>query len=151
MPGWSPGATRPASRGRQTASAPFSSRYQHLQARLRVRRAVRFGARQRHRSNGQHHRHLGLTGSRLASRASERSAQRLVAVSFYLLAPHIAVETISALAAGDQADATIVGLVLTAGTAILEPGPGVAKRRIGARLGSAATVGEGTQNLLCAY
>jgi divalent metal cation (Fe/Co/Zn/Cd) transporter len=28
---------------------------------------------------------------------------------------------------------------------------GVAKRRIGARLGSAATAGEGTQNLLCAY
>ena len=28
---------------------------------------------------------------------------------------------------------------------------GIAKRRIGARLGSAATAGEGTQNLLCAY
>jgi divalent metal cation (Fe/Co/Zn/Cd) transporter len=27
----------------------------------------------------------------------------------------------------------------------------VAKRRIGARLGSPATAGEGTQNLLCAY
>jgi len=27
----------------------------------------------------------------------------------------------------------------------------VAKRRIGARLGSSATAGEGTQNLLCAY
>jgi len=44
-----------------------------------------------------------------------------------------------------------VGLVLTAGTAIFEPALGVAKRRIGARLGSAATAGEGTQNLLCAY
>jgi divalent metal cation (Fe/Co/Zn/Cd) transporter len=28
---------------------------------------------------------------------------------------------------------------------------GLAKRRLGERLGSAATVGEGTQNLLCAY
>ena len=27
----------------------------------------------------------------------------------------------------------------------------MAKRRIGARLGSSATAGEGTQNLLCAY
>jgi hypothetical protein len=27
----------------------------------------------------------------------------------------------------------------------------VAKRRIGGRLGSSATAGEGTQNLLCAY
>ena len=41
--------------------------------------------------------------------------------------------------------------MLTAGTAIFETGLGVAKRRIGARLGSAATAGEGTQNLLCAY
>ena len=41
--------------------------------------------------------------------------------------------------------------MLTAGTAVFEPALGVAKRRIGARLGSAATAGEGTQNLLCAY
>lgn len=50
-----------------------------------------------------------------------------------------------------RAETSIIGLVLTAGTAILEPGLGIAKRRIGARLGSAATAGEGTQNLLCAY
>ena len=92
-----------------------------------------------------------LTGSRLACRTSERRAQRLVAVSFYLLAPYIAAEAIRALAAGDRAETTIAGLILTAGTAILEPGLGVAKRRIGGRLGSQATAGEGTQNLLCAY
>jgi hypothetical protein len=31
------------------------------------------------------------------------------------------------------------------------PLPGTAKKRLGVRLGSAATSGEGTQNLLCAY
>jgi hypothetical protein len=77
-------------------------------------------------------------------------AQQLVAVSFFLLAPYIAGEAIRALATGDRAETTIVGLVLTAGTAVLEPALGVAKRRLGARLGSAATAGEGTQNLLCA-
>jgi len=41
--------------------------------------------------------------------------------------------------------------VLTAGTAVFEPVLGLAKRRLGARLGSAATAGEGTQNLLCGY
>ncbi len=41
--------------------------------------------------------------------------------------------------------------MLTAGTAVFEPALGLAKRRIGARLGSAATAGEGTQILLCAY
>jgi divalent metal cation (Fe/Co/Zn/Cd) transporter len=92
-----------------------------------------------------------FTGTRLASATSERRAQQLVAVSFFLLAPYIAAEAIHALVAADRAGTSIVGLVLTAGTAIFEPALGVAKRRIGARLGSSATAGEGTQNLLCAY
>ena len=92
-----------------------------------------------------------FTGTRLASPTSERRAQQLVAVSFFLLAPYIAVEAARALLAGDRAETSIVGLVLTAGTAVFEPALGVAKRRVGARLGSSATAGEGTQNLLCAY
>jgi len=92
-----------------------------------------------------------FTGTRLASTTSERRAQRLVAISFFLLAPYIAVEAIHALVAGDRAETSVVGLALTAGTAVLEPALGVAKRRIGVRLGSPATTGEGTQNLLCAY
>jgi divalent metal cation (Fe/Co/Zn/Cd) transporter len=92
-----------------------------------------------------------LTGTRLASPTSERRAQQLVAVSLYVLAPYIAVEAIRSLAGSDRAETSIVGLVLTAATAVLEPGLGVAKRRIGTRLGSSATAGEGTQNLLCAY
>ena len=92
-----------------------------------------------------------FTGTRLASTSSERRAQRLVAVSFYLLGPYIAVEAIRALATADRAETSIAGIVLTAGTAILEPALGLAKRRLGARLGSAATAGEGIQNLLCAY
>jgi divalent metal cation (Fe/Co/Zn/Cd) transporter len=92
-----------------------------------------------------------FTGTRLASATSERRAQQLVAVSFYLLAPYIAVEAVRALASSDHAETSIIGLVLTAGTAIFEPALGLAKRRIGARLRSSATAGEGTQNLLCAY
>jgi divalent metal cation (Fe/Co/Zn/Cd) transporter len=92
-----------------------------------------------------------FTGTRLASGTSERRAQQLVAVSFYLLAPYIAAEGIRALITGDRAETSILGLALTGGTAVFEPALGIAKRRIGARLRSAATVGEGTQNLLCAY
>ena len=91
-----------------------------------------------------------FTGARLASATSERRAQQLVAVSFFLLAPYIAAEAIRALVAGDRAETSIIELVLTAGTAVFEPTLGVAKRWIGARLGSPATAGEGTQNLLCA-
>ena len=92
-----------------------------------------------------------FTGTRLMGEGAERRAQQLVAVSFYLLAPYIAAEAIWGLAAGELAETSIAGLALTAGTGIFEPALGVAKRRIGARLGSGATAGEGTQNLLCAY
>ena len=65
-----------------------------------------------------------FTGTRLASATAERRAQRLVAISFFLLAPYIAVEAIHALVADDRAATSIAGLILTAGTAIFEPGPG---------------------------
>jgi DNA-binding transcriptional ArsR family regulator len=67
-----------------------------------------------------------FTGTRLASATSERRAQQLVAVSFFLLAPYIAADAIRALVAGDRAETSIAGLVLTAGTAIVEPALGVA-------------------------
>ncbi len=92
-----------------------------------------------------------FTGIRLSGATAERRARQLVAVSFYLLAPYIAAEAVWGLAHGERPATSITGLVLTAGTAILEPGLGLAKRRIGTRLNSAATAGEGAQNLLCAY
>jgi hypothetical protein len=55
-----------------------------------------------------------FTGTRLASATSERRAQQLVAVSFFLLAPYIAVEAVRSLVAGDRAETSIAGLVLTA-------------------------------------
>ena len=92
-----------------------------------------------------------FTGSRLAGPLSERPAQQLVAVSFWLLASYIAVEGIQGLIAGDRPETSWAGIALTAGTFLLEPPLGIAKRRLGQRLRSAATAGEGTQNLLCAY
>ena len=92
-----------------------------------------------------------FTGTRLASATSERRAQQMVAVSFYLLAPYIAAEAIRALATGDRAETSIIGLALTAGTAVFEPalGSGQAPHRRPARVGGHRR--EGTQNLLCAY
>lgn len=92
-----------------------------------------------------------LSGSRLVSAISERRTQHLVAVSYFLLAPYIAVEAIRTLVAGDHTETSIAGVALTAATAVFEPALGVAELRIGGRLGSAATAGEGTQNLLCAF
>jgi len=92
-----------------------------------------------------------FTGSRLAGQLSERRAQKLVAVSFWLLAPYIAAEGIQGLVSVSRPETSWIGIVLTAGTFLLEPPLGMAKRRLGQRLGSAATAGDGTQNLLCAY
>jgi divalent metal cation (Fe/Co/Zn/Cd) transporter len=92
-----------------------------------------------------------FTGSRLESPQAEARAQKVVAASFFLLAPYVAVEGVHRLATGDGARASWVGIGLAVASVTLMPVFGRVKRRLGARLDSAATAGEGTQNLLCAY
>jgi divalent metal cation (Fe/Co/Zn/Cd) transporter len=91
-----------------------------------------------------------FTGSRMLSETAERRAQKAVAVSFWLLAPYIAVEAIRDLAAHHPASTTVLGIAVTAASVIVMPVLGIAKHRLGERLGSGATAGEGTQNLMCA-
>ena len=91
-----------------------------------------------------------FTGARTLSAVSERRAQRLVAASFFLLAPYIAVDALHALIVGRHPATTWVGMALAGASLFICPWLGVAKRRVGARLGSSATAGEGRQNLLCA-
>lgn len=91
-----------------------------------------------------------FTGSRKHSATSERTAQRAVAVSFWLLAPYIAVEAVHALVTHTSPEASVLGVVITASSIVVMPALGVAKRRLGNQLHSNATAGEGTQNLLCA-
>jgi divalent metal cation (Fe/Co/Zn/Cd) transporter len=92
-----------------------------------------------------------FTGSRTLSDTSERRAQRAVAVSFFLLAPYIAIDAIVTLAGGHHPETSWVGIGLAIGSIILMPLLGRAKQRLGRQLESAATAGEGTQNMLCAY
>jgi divalent metal cation (Fe/Co/Zn/Cd) transporter len=92
-----------------------------------------------------------FTGSRTLSETAEGRAQKAVAISFFLLAPYVAVESIRDLLVRHQPSITVLGMALTATSLVLMPMLGVAKRRLGARLGSGATAGEGSQNLLCAY
>ena len=92
-----------------------------------------------------------FTGDRRISDQAEQRAQRLVAISFFLLAPYVAQDAIRALIAGDHPSISWVGIGLSISSLILMPLLGRAKQRIGSGLGSGATAGEGTQNLLCAY
>src|ERR1700720_2846737 len=91
-----------------------------------------------------------FTGARTISETAERRAQRGVAVSFWLLAPYIAAESIHHLLDGQRAETTVIGIALTAVALLAMPILGRAKHRLGVQLGSAATAGEGTQNYLCA-
>src|SRR5919198_5485002 len=92
-----------------------------------------------------------FTGHRVFSHAAEHRAQKLVAVQFFLLAPYVAFESIKTLAAGEHPDVSWVGIGLSIGSVIFMPMLGIAKQRLADRLGSAATAGEGRQNMLCAY
>ena len=90
-----------------------------------------------------------FTGSRTLSETAERRAQRGVAISFWLLAPYIAAESVRDLVGAHHAEATAIGVALTAVALLEMPLLGRAKHRLGTRLGSQATAGEGTQNYLC--
>jgi divalent metal cation (Fe/Co/Zn/Cd) transporter len=91
-----------------------------------------------------------FTGSRTLSERSERTAQRLVAGSFLLLVPFFVYEAIHRLIVGSDTTASVLGIAVTASAIVLMPALGWAKLRLAERLGSAATAGEGVQNLLCA-
>ena len=91
-----------------------------------------------------------FTGSRTLSEVAERRAQRAVAVSFFLLAPYLVVESLRDLLGGHDVTTSVLGLVVTAASLVVMPLLGRAKQRLGARLGSEATAGEGLQNLMCA-
>jgi divalent metal cation (Fe/Co/Zn/Cd) transporter len=92
-----------------------------------------------------------FTGRRLDSGSAERRAQQLIAVSFYVLAAYVGVEALRTLATGDHPGTSWVGIGLAAFTAPTMPLLALAKRRVGVKLNSSATVKEGAQNMLCAY
>jgi divalent metal cation (Fe/Co/Zn/Cd) transporter len=92
-----------------------------------------------------------FTGDRIFSEAAETRAQKLVAIQFFLLAPYVGFESVKALAAGDHAEVSLLGIALAASSVVVMPYLGIAKQRLAEQLGSPATKGEGRQNMLCAY
>jgi hypothetical protein len=91
-----------------------------------------------------------FTGERTLSETSEERATKAVAVSFFLLAPYLVVESARHLFTGREADVSALGIAVTGASLVVMPILGVAKQRLATRLDSGATAGEGTQNLLCA-
>jgi len=90
-------------------------------------------------------------GSRHASEDAERTAYRLIAVSFWVIAAWIGFEAVRQLVAGSHPEVSWVGIGLAAVTLVTMPSLAIAKGRVAERLHSAATKAEGRQNMLCAY
>lgn len=90
-----------------------------------------------------------FSGSRILSDNSERRAQRGVALSFWLMAPYIAAESVHHLLRQHDTGSSVVGIVVTAIALLQMPLIGWAQHRLGMRLASDATVGKGIQNYLC--
>jgi divalent metal cation (Fe/Co/Zn/Cd) transporter len=85
------------------------------------------------------------------SEAAERRAQQLVAVSFFVLAAYVGVESVRTFFGAHHPETSWVGIGLAAFTAPTMPLLARAKQRVGHALGSSATVGEAQQNMICAY
>jgi divalent metal cation (Fe/Co/Zn/Cd) transporter len=92
-----------------------------------------------------------FTGHRTFSQQAEERAQKLVAVQFFLLAPYVAYESSKTLIGAEHPEVSWLGIGVATGSVILMPLLGIAKQRLAHQLGSAATKGEGRQNMLCAY
>jgi divalent metal cation (Fe/Co/Zn/Cd) transporter len=89
--------------------------------------------------------------ARVSSPHAERRAQKLIALSFYVLAAYVGIEAVRSLVGGNEPDSSWVGIGLALVTLATMPPLAIAKARLGEQLGSSATKSEGRQNMLCAY
>jgi divalent metal cation (Fe/Co/Zn/Cd) transporter len=83
--------------------------------------------------------------------AREKKALRVIAVSFFVLAAYVTVESVRGLVGGAEAGHSTVGIVLATVSLAVMPGLSYAQRRAGRELGSATAVADSKQTLLCTY
>lgn len=83
--------------------------------------------------------------------ARERTALKIIAVSFFALAAYVTVESVRALFGADPAEHSPVGIVLATVSLLVMPFLSYAQRRAGRELGSASAVADSKQTLLCTY
>jgi divalent metal cation (Fe/Co/Zn/Cd) transporter len=83
--------------------------------------------------------------------AREKTALRIISVSFFALAAYVTVESVRALLGDSESGHSTVGLVLAAVSLAVMPGLSFAQRRAGRELGSRTAVADSRQTLLCTY
>ena len=81
----------------------------------------------------------------------ERTALRLIAVSFFGLALVVTLDSVRTLLGGSEPEHSTVGIVLAVASLVIMPLFSWFERRTGRELGSASAVADSKQTLLCAY
>ena len=81
----------------------------------------------------------------------EKTALRIIAVSFFALAAYVSVESVRALLGHDGAGHSTAGIVLAAVSLAVMPVLSYAQRRAGRELASRTAVADSRQTLLCTY
>ncbi len=82
---------------------------------------------------------------------AEHLALRIVGLCFLGLSVYVSVEALLTLLHGETPQRSVPGIVLAAASLIVMPFLARAKRRVAARLGSAAMTGDAKQTEFCAY
>lgn len=81
----------------------------------------------------------------------ERRATRAIGASFLVLAAFVAYEAVSALTTGDEPDASVVGIALTALSLVIMPILARRKLAIAIALGSKAAEADSAQTFACVW
>jgi divalent metal cation (Fe/Co/Zn/Cd) transporter len=82
---------------------------------------------------------------------AERLSLRVVGICFLALAVYVAVDALSALIRSEAPDESIPGIALASASLVVMPLLARAKRRVAARIGSAALTADAKQTELCTY
>ncbi|MGN5380795.1 cation transporter [Streptomyces lasalocidi] len=83
--------------------------------------------------------------------AREKTALRIIALSFFVLAAYVTVAAVRALTGTGEAARSTPGIVLATLSLTVMPFLSAAQRRAGQELGSASAVADSKQTLLCTY
>jgi len=81
----------------------------------------------------------------------EKTALRVIAVSFFGLAAYVTVDAVLSLAGFREPEHSPVGIALAAVSLVVMPIVSWIERRAGRELGSASAVADSKQTLICAY
>lgn len=79
----------------------------------------------------------------------ERTALRLIAVSFFVLAAYVTFESVRDLVGHTEPSESVPGIVLAALSLVVMPVLAVVKRRTGEAMGSATLIADAAETMLC--